>query len=182
METTTLPTPAVLAMRAAPAIEAEKEIDAIIKKPKRAFVNQRRTARKEMITGLQAELKKMDVAGEVGSFLEDTNPDAARLEKITAKLLTKIKAVKGKKPALNKKQALALLELAVHHYLDKQVFNGKDVKKINAIGSSLAKAGAAGLDIVKIYMDWQSGEVLKYEPGLPGEEIRKLFLDKSPGA
>jgi hypothetical protein len=178
-EISSLPTPVIATKPSAPGIEPEKEIDAIIKKPKRAFVNQRRTARKEKITELQAELKKMDVVGEVGSFLDDTNPEAARLEKITEKILTKIKTVKGKKPSINKKHALELMELAVQHYLDKQVFNGRDLKKINAIAGSLAKTKQAGVDIVKIYREWQPAEVLKYEPGLPGEEIRKLFLDKS---
>ena len=177
LETVSLPKKMELPVE--PLVQPGKEIDAIIKKPKRVFVNQRRTARKEMISELQAELKKMDVAGEVASFLDDANPDAARLEKITSKLLTKVKTVKGKKPSLNKKHALELLGLAVHHYLDKQVFNGKDPDKINAMAGSLAKAGEAGLDIVNIYKDWQPAEVQKYEADLPAEAIKKIFLGKS---
>jgi hypothetical protein len=171
--------PAKPELLAEPVERPQKEVDTVIKKPKRVFVNQRRAARNETAGRLLSELKKLDVAGEVARFLDDTTPVVARLDKICEKLLVKVGSTKGKKPPLNKKHASELLGLVIHHYLDKQVFNGKDPAKIKALSGTLEKAAEAGLDMVQIYRDWQSAEVEKYEAGVPTGLIEQIFLGRS---
>ena len=152
------------------------DIDKILLKSKRGFVNQRLKKYKEKIHDLAAELKGIKVVGKVKSFLDTPSPEPTRLQQLIEDVLQQmIPASKTKKAPLGKKHAEELLKTCIHHYLDKVCFNDGDLGKMRGLAQSFSSMKKAGINMINIYKDWQPGEVEKYEPKVNIDEI-KSFL------
>ena len=142
-------------------------------KSKPQLVNSRLTRYRSGAEQVLKEVPDHPLAMKVQSFLNDPQPAETR----TVKLLSELaRNEKSEGQILSQQQLLSLLQSSIGYYLDKVCFNGKDLKKIEALGGTLKELRQAGIDAEAIYRSWTPEEVQQYEPEVDVALIKAVIM------
>ena len=136
------------------------------------LVNRRLTRYRSGAEQVLQERPSHPLAMKVQAFLNDPQPVETR----TVKLLSELAQNEPSEgSALSQQQLLSLLQSSVGYYLDKICFNGKDLKKIEALGGTFKELSQAGIDPYAVYRFWNPEEVQQYEPGVDVALIKAVI-------
>jgi hypothetical protein len=155
-------------------VEAKKPV-VISQKEKAHFVNSRHKKYSNLAVGVLEHTKENPLAIKTRAFLQSADPAIAKLEMLVKEIIQNKKPVGKNVPALNKNQALDLLQAIICHYLDKISFNGKNTEQFKALDPVLNTLKKAKVDIQAIHNYWDAAGISVYEPELDINLIKKLF-------
>lgn len=146
-----------------------------IKKNKPQAINARLTRYKKRLESVANNSRNNPIALKAQTFIKDPNPDYERLSKLVTEILQNRPPKSKQLKALNNKQKEDLLENVICFWLDRHVFNGKEMSEIERLNELIDKVEKIKIRPGKIFNYWDFSEVKHYEPELDEGAFRKIF-------
>lgn len=147
-------------------------------KAKAQFINSRHKKYLQVIHTVLDHTHENPLAVKAAAFIQNNHPGIGRLELLIKEIFQNKKPDNKKIKALTKKQVADLIQAAMHHYLDKVAFNGKETSQITALSPIINELKKAKIDLLHLYTSWDLVHVSEYEPGLDMQLVKKVITQK----
>lgn len=149
----------------------ESTVQPLIPKPQ--MVNSRMARYRAAVDRVLEESNQHPLAEKAKAFVTDPQPSPERTSNLLIEIAENKKPAEGK--VMAKKQVVNLLQNVLCYYLDKVCFDGRDLKKIEALRSAIKAINEAEVGLAAIYDYWEPEQVRLYEPETDLAAIRQII-------
>jgi hypothetical protein len=167
----------------------EKEPHNELTQDEARFINSRLNSYKSNIGLVYTESNGNSLAKDAGNILNSTsnNPlgesknllaqkdPAEEINRLLEELFSQEKT-ENEKQVLTQPQKEVLIKNLVWFYMDKSIFEEKNIAAINSISDGLNKLRENHFDMQTLFAEWKPEEIASYEPATTIDQIKKLLI------